>query len=123
MKKIHFYLFSSLVVFLFLIFMLNKPDEREFSQWLKENYDIRCHDADCYVIELKTEDGDPSERTKLWSSDGYYDTSTGFLNTGMQIKRVYRNPENPKQFFSIEAKGFFGEFEVLEFRQNNVSIQ
>lgn len=114
---------SCLIGFVFLAVIttfITKPNEEDFVQWLIENYNVKCKDVDCYEL---TESSETSKGNTFWYSDGNYDTSTGFLNMGMQTKRIYRNIENPNQSFSIEVKGFFGEFKEIEFHQNKVNIK
>jgi len=98
-----------------------KPNESEFVKWFQEKYDVQCEDADCYVIKIEN-NSEASKGDKFWNAEGYYDTSTGFLAMGMQTKRLYKNVNDPNQFFSIEVKGFLGNFEVIQTRQNKVNI-
>lgn len=118
-KYISFGLLGLLCIMILTIYM-NKPNEDEFVKWFQEKYDVQCEDADCYVIEM--ENNETLKDNKFWHAEGYYDTSTGFLAMGMQTKRVYRNVDDPNQFFTIEVKGFVGNFEVLDIRQNKVNI-
>jgi hypothetical protein len=106
---------------IFVIF-INKPNEDDFVQWLSKNYEVDCLDVQCDTLKLNKEGGEISAGSTYWNSDGYYDSSTSFLNMGVQTKRLYRNRDNPNQFFSIEAEGFWGDFREIEFLQNGVHV-
>lgn len=98
------------------------PNEDDFVQWFKENYNISCQDDACYQIEFKNDSWEVSEVTKYWNEEGYYENFTGFFGMGMSIKRLYRKADDPSQYFSIEAKGFMGDFEVIETEQANTDF-
>jgi hypothetical protein len=110
---------SALLVACLTVIYINKPNEEDYVQWLSENYEVDCLDEMCYTVQLS---GKGSTGGIFWNADGYYDSSTGFLNMGMQTKRLYRNRDNPNQFFSIEAKGFLGTIKEIEFQQNDVHV-
>lgn len=114
-------LFGLVGILCFMLIYLNKPNERDFVNWFKESYNIHCEDADCYVVTINNT-SEALKDFRFWSADGYYDHSTGFLSMGMQTKRLYRNVNDSNQFFSIEVKGFWGDFEVIEIKQNKVNI-
>jgi hypothetical protein len=111
-----------IVLFGVIAIFINKPNEDHFVQWLTENYDVNCKDVHCYELVLNTDSNETSEGITFVYADGYYDTSTGFLNLSTQTKRLYRNIEDPNQFFSIEVRGFFGDFKEIGFQQNKVSV-
>ncbi|MEL3974427.1 hypothetical protein AAEO50_19230 [Rossellomorea oryzaecorticis] len=105
-----------------VVIFINKPDEADFVRWLTDTYEVDCMDDQCYTLKLSSEGGEASASSTYWNADGYYDSSTGFLNMGMQTKRLYRNRDNPDQFFSIEAEGFWGSFKEIKFVRNGVQV-
>ncbi|MGR3764065.1 hypothetical protein [Rossellomorea sp. NS-SX7] len=96
--------------------LINKPNEDDFVQWFSDNYEVDCLDDQCYTLQVASTDN------VYWNAEGYYDSSTGFLNMGMQIKRLYRHKEDPNQLFSIEAEGFWGNFKEIDFQPNDVEV-
>jgi hypothetical protein len=100
---------------------LNKPDRKDFVIWLEDTYEVTCMDPECSKLKLNGT-SNQKEENLFWDAEGYYDTSEGFLNSGMQMKRLYRNIDDFNQSFSVEVKGFFGEFTEMDFQQNKVTV-
>ncbi|WP_282142578.1 hypothetical protein [Cytobacillus oceanisediminis] len=119
MKKKRYILFVMAGILLVVVtgIFMSKPNEKDFVQWFEKEFDVNCLDTDfdCSSLEIG---GKTYNHT-----DGYYDSSTGFWAMGMQIKRLYRNANDPNEFFSTEAKGFLGDFKETEFIQNKVDIR
>ncbi|MDX8363391.1 hypothetical protein [Cytobacillus sp. IB215316] len=122
MRKKRYIILGLFVICIVVITIyMKKPNNSEFVKWFKESYNVRCEDADCYVINI----GNQYEKTKdnrFYFAEGYYDNSIGLFAMAMQTKRVYRKVGESNQFFIIEVKGFFGNFKVLELRPNKVDI-
>ena len=110
--------FTCLVIILIFI---NKPNEEDFAKWFEDHFNVQCEDVKCYTINLR-DNSEDSVDNRFSFTDGYYDNSTGLLGMGMQTKRLYRSINDPNLFFSIEVKGFFGNFEVIDFSPNKVDI-
>ncbi|MCA1054354.1 hypothetical protein LCM10_05095 [Rossellomorea aquimaris] len=123
-KKWLFALSAAAVVVMGITFIhMQKPHESDLVKWLSDHEGIVCLDEGCEMIEIG-EEFDETSGT-YWHSDGYYDSSTGPLNAGMEIKRIYRNTEDPDAFFSVEASGFLGEFKevVIEGYESEIPLE
>lgn len=103
-----------------ILIFINKPNEEDFAKWFEEHFNVQCEDVKCYTLKLNNS-GDSVEN-RFSYTDGYFDNSTGFLALGMQTKRLYRSIHDRNLFFSIEVKGFFGNFEVIDFSPKKVDI-
>ncbi|MFY3791286.1 hypothetical protein ACOQFO_06255 [Ureibacillus sp. MALMAid1270] len=113
-------LLGFICIIIILIF-INKPNEDDFAKWFEDHFNVQCEDDKCYTLKLSDNSGD-SVKNRFSFTDGYYDNAEGFLGLGMQTKRLYRSINDRNLFFSIEVKGFFGNFEVIDFSPNKVDI-
>jgi|GEM_PF-2274634 len=120
-RKYVFLSFIGVLCIIIVSIYISKPNEADFIHWFKDKYNLRCEDENCSVVSFKNK-GVEFEGRRYWDADGYYDNSTNFLGMGMQIKKLYRSVSNPNEFFSIEVKGFMGNFEIIEIHQNGVNV-
>ncbi|KAA0547171.1 hypothetical protein FZW96_14465 [Bacillus sp. BGMRC 2118] len=84
MKKRRYLVYAIAGLFLFVtaISFMSKPNENDFVQWFERDYGVNCVGLDDSCTSVKIDD------KTFTHTDGYYDTSVGFLSMGMQTKRL-----------------------------------
>ncbi|WRP08628.1 hypothetical protein U9J35_10850 [Rossellomorea aquimaris] len=104
-KRWTFLFLIGLIVTFFIITILNKPTEKDFTLWLQEEYNIDCN-KDCFIIEMENGKGNITERLKLANGNGAY--SPGLFT--LRITRHYISLNDPDRILSIGVIGFNGRF-------------
>ncbi|WP_406687174.1 hypothetical protein [Rossellomorea vietnamensis] len=107
-KRWTFLFVMAVIIALSIVTILNRPTEKDFEEWLQEEYMIDCNE-DCSIIEMNSVSGDITEKIKYSDVRGTY--SPGIFT--LRISRQYKSLDDPLHTTHIDVIGFNGRFYPL----------
>ena len=108
-------LIALIVTMLSVAFLASKkPEVEDLFRWMTETYDIECLDKGCKTFRVFDEN-----KQSILMETIKEDVSSSVFK--IEVKREYRNQENPTYYLDLRVEGFFDDFNILEEKSSNIN--
>jgi hypothetical protein len=102
--------FLLLAVIIGTVFIVTKPSDMDYANWMEDRYPLRCADKLCDVFDINVNENGHDKTITMQSVYGGLSPGT-FV---MQRDFVYRANENPSYQLDLEISGYLGKIHVVK---------